>query len=103
MENCGNFHEECVTRENFMSKNSLRGQNGKSPRRAAGGVFQTDRSPPTRTKLKDPQGVSHTACGTSGGFLAARAQLKLLSWNGAKLLKYLRQEYLHPGTLISFL
>ena len=62
MENYDNLQKECVTRENLMSKNSLRGQNGKSPRRAAGSLFQTQMNPSDTSKaLKaSPGRVTHT-------------------------------------------
>lgn len=74
MENYGNFQKECVTRENLRSKNSLRGQNWKPPGRAAGRL-QREAEP------------------LAGSSLAPRAQLKLPSGNGARLVKYFGHKY----------
>ena len=85
MEHYGNLHKECITWENLISKNSLRGQNGKSPRRAAGGLFQTRMNPSdSATALKASPG-SHTH-NSAHDFreLAPLTRLELLPWNPAK-------------------
>lgn len=85
MEHYGNLHKDCITWENLISKNSLKGQNGKSPRRAAGGLFQTQMNPSdSATALKASPG-SHTH-NSARDFreLAPPTRLELLPWNPAK-------------------
>lgn len=84
MEHYGNLHKECVTWENLMSKNSLRGQNGKSPRRAAGGLFQTRMNPSdSATALKASGNHTHNSA-RDFRELAPPTRLKLLPWSPAK-------------------
>ena len=86
MEHYGNLHKECVTWENLMSKNSSRGQNGKSPRRAAGGLFQTRMNPSDSAMSLKASPGSHTH---SSDFreLTPPTRWKLLPWNPAKANK----------------
>lgn len=102
MENYGNFQKECVTRENFMSKNSLRGQNWKPPGRAAGSPLHREPQPWGEAEHL-PGGHPAAPQATSGSSLAPRAQLKLLPGNGAKLVKYFGHKYLNLSTSMSFL